>query len=448
VAHLGRRLWRNLWLGGCLWLVVLTGAQAAFTPLSCQLTSYPGWLSSSGFPKASPEAVAIAYADAYNAMAGYVGQRLNGSCSGSGGAGSYACPMEGRNSVNHAWGSDGNLAGVTCSVPTTIPNGQCSGGSCTCNSGYSEDSDPQGGTSRTSVCSQDPPPVCPDAGTPQAGSSAGSQADAYNSGAGRTQTCQGGCLYQGRGGADVSGHYFAFGPFTATGANCTANENESTPPPACNPPQVPNIGGGCTTPSTTTAPPSVTENPDGSTTVRETQCNGTTCTTTETNTPSGGGGGSTTTTTQGINEYCAANPNVALCADVGSLPGGGGGGDGETCTGTPEQCACEANPSGAGCGGTPGGIGDYMGDAEGSLQGRMAAFRTAVGNTPVGDAVGGFFTVSVSASCPTYSAAIPIIGTITFDQLCSTMGTTVLTALRYAFLIVCAFFAFRVAIDN
>lgn len=69
-----------------------------------------------------------------------------------------------------------------------------------------------------------------------------------------------------------------------------------------------------------------TVNPDGSTTVTESQtsCIGAKCTTTTTSTTTGGAGGggtSTTSTTEGIGDYCKKNPQTNLCRTTGQGTG-------------------------------------------------------------------------------------------------------------------------------
>lgn len=440
------RLWRALWLGCSLWAVGLT-AQAAFPPVFtwyyvgaggahvtcsssvCSCTQYAVYWSSLS-PTWNATLISV---EEYN-------------LDGNGDPQSANCAYSYTHKTNGSSGGTDPVGGVVNreSTPPYCPTNSTGTTSCTCNTGYSEDTHPDGSGAVIDRCTENPPPDCPAPGTPHVYTESHAPNAYTSTGAGRNQTCIGGCLMQGTGSAtSQDGRVYTFPPLTNTGDNCTENENDEQPPVGCSWPQVANAAGtGCETPSTRETPPEVIQNPDGSTTERQTECTSTTCTTTETNTPSGGGGGTTTTTQTGIREYCADHPNTALCADIGHLGGGAGGDD-------DEGDGCMANPESENCGGPGTGVGDLYEGIGGDLQQMLGDFRDGALGTPMGAAVGGFFTVSAEATCPTWSATIPYIEfEMTLDQLCSDFGTTALAALRIAFLIVCAWYAFRVAIDN
>ena len=79
----------------------------------------------------------------------------------------------------------------------------------------------------------------------------------------------------------------------------------------------------------------------------------------------------------------------------------------------------------------------------------MSNFRTQALGTSLGSGMANFFTITGGGTCPNFSGTVPYIN---FDwsmtTFCSEFATNALLLLRAAFLVVCAFFAFRVAVDN
>lgn len=268
------------------------------------------------------------------------------------------------------------------------------------------------------------------------------------------------CLVRGTyTGTQQDGRIFEWGPLTQVGGFTCDTPNLASPPASSASAPAPsvNLPGSCmgvvggvttitpcasssstTTQQTTSTPTSasgVAGNPTTTTTSTTTTCTNGVCTTTE-NTRTTNPDGSTTignSSTSG-----PQNPTGPTAPGSGGGSGSGGGGTG-----------CQANPSGAGCGGTPGSIGELYTPKTDTLQGVMSSFRDQALQTPMGNAVGGFFTVSGGGSCPTWSGTIPYIDyAYTIDQFCSDFAGTALLLLRACMLVLCSFFAFRVAIDN
>ena len=102
----------------------------------------------------------------------------------------------------------------------------------------------------------------------------------------------------------------------------------------------------------------------------------------------------------------------------------------------------------AGCGGTPGEIGELYAKKDRTFSSVMAEHRDTFMGSPFGSAVGGFFNVGGSGSCPLISGSIPWLNvTMTFDALCSSWALSALAVLKGALLIAAAFFAFRIAVE-
>jgi hypothetical protein len=166
-----------------------------------------------------------------------------------------------------------------------------------------------------------------------------------------------------------------------------------------------------------------TTNPDGSTTTR---------TTTTTKDPNGVVTGTTVTTTTGPPgkddgesrepTECELNPNADICTGSGSS---------NRAPGSPDKSAKL-----------------HTKDETRTVATVLGGHRDAFLASGLGAAVGGFFTVGGAGSCPTWSAAVPFLNTtITFNQLCTGMGETILTVLRACILLVAAFFSFRIAVE-
>lgn len=67
--------------------------------------------------------------------------------------------------------------------------------------------------------------------------------------------------------------------------------------------------------------------------------------------------------------------------------------------------------------------------------------------SPIYEAVGGFFDITLSGSCPTYSTSVPYLNTtITIDQFCSQTMNSIWPFVKAIILLVFSFLAFRVAV--
>lgn len=186
--------------------------------------------------------------------------------------------------------------------------------------------------------------------------------------------------------------------------------------------------------TTTTRAPTVTA-PDGTrtdvTTSTRTLVDGRQVTTTTTTVTAPDGAVTTTSQTTGSGLGASG-------ADTGSTDDEG------------PQDPCEANSSAAGCGGTPGPIGElYEDNRDDTLTDVISGHRDALIASPMGTAVTNFFTFNVSGSCPTWVLNIDYFSrSYDFDFLCTESVQNIVDIMRICILITGAFFAFRVAIDN
>jgi len=192
-------------------------------------------------------------------------------------------------------------------------------------------------------------------------------------------------------------------------------------------------------------------NPDGSVTETEVRTrvdangNKETTTTTTTTRPDG----SSTTTRQVDNPLPGSvlgGGGTGNGNGNGSTPGGGNSGDPDP--GEPEKGECEKNPSSAGCGGQPANLGELYAEKGKTLSGVLGAARDQFMSSPIGSAAGNFFTVSNPGSCPTWNAHVAYFDAeLTIDQFCSAWAIQAMALFKMAFLIVCSFFAWRVAVE-
>lgn len=134
---------------------------------------------------------------------------------------------------------------------------------------------------------------------------------------------------------------------------------------------------------------------------------------------------------------------------TGTLPTNPGTGSGPGTVPDPEPGECEANPSAAGCGGNPAGVGQlYTGKGK-TWEQVIGTFRDSLMASPIGMGVGGFFTVALGGTCPTWTWSIPFVNaTATLDMFCTSMANTVFLAIRAVLLVIAGWFAFRVAIGD
>lgn len=179
------------------------------------------------------------------------------------------------------------------------------------------------------------PSPCPPSGTTEGDSSNAVQTAGTNP---SSTVCIGGCVWKGGGSVPsgcLNGKCYTFGPFTATGGQCTATEGGTGDPAE----PVPESEAGCakkgqgsiTVNGTTTCVPNTksesqkesseeTKNDNGEPTKTDkkstTKCEGSKCTTTTEETTTGPGGTSstkTTTTEEPKQDYCQKNPTALEC---------------------------------------------------------------------------------------------------------------------------------------
>lgn len=207
---------------------------------------------------------------------------------------------------------------------------------------------------------------------------------------------------------------------------------------------------GPSTPTTAASPDtggSTKTNADGTSTVTATtgtttcaagQCTTTTTTTVTTKDASGNTTGSSSTgatTTQAQASFCATNPTDSQC---GAITGGSTG----------NAKGCTSNSSAAGCGGPAAGIGTIWTGKGVTVAQVLQQAQNTLSASPIGSAVGGFFTVSGGGSCPTSSWAIPYLNkTVEVDTWCSSFAGTMFAVIRGVLLMVAGFMAFRIAIE-
>lgn len=266
--------------------------------------------------------------------------------------------------------------------------------------------------------------------------------------------------------------YFFTGTYTATGQAC--NSGLIPPPPvpvassvasaasaACGTGQQQGTVNGQTfcwdpttgkpvdppksTETTTVSPPA--SGPSGSTvqttTVVKTNPDGTTSTTVTTKSTAADGTVTTTSTTTGSG---LTNPGGVGYANIvsgqSSAPSTGTGGAGGGGAG-----GCSDNPSAHGCGGAAGGTGDGYTEKDRTFAQVLADRKTQWEATSVGSSMAGFFTVSESGTCPTWSLDLAYFDhSYTIDQFCTTWAATMFLVIKAAVLCIFGFYAFRVAV--
>lgn len=318
---------------------------------------------------------------------------------------------------------------VSVTVPNCPANSTASGSQCVCDAGHRPNS---GGTACGSYSCGMMQPV-PGADLIQTNQSGGS-------------FCLDGCRvvaslqFQDGG----TGPWFARGPYYAVGATCEVQTSTQQPPAPTNPASAPEqlAPGKC--PGEVNGQPVIVDcnvtdstrvevNPDGSFKEVSTRCQGGNCITTERNFDENGN-----ETTPGTTTIGGTGGRTDGVTDVDN-PGGEEGEEGE----------CEQNPSASGCGGEGAAIGELYADNPATLTEVLTGFRSAALGTPIGSAVDGFFTVSGGGACPTYQTTIPYIeADVNLDVFCDEWVADALAFLQAAIMVVCSFFAFRVAIDN
>lgn len=252
-------------------------------------------------------------------------------------------------------------------------------------------------------------------------------------------------------------HYYASGTYYNTGSICTPTESNDpgTPEPTvpeddCGPGQILGElngramcadGGGDPTPESD--PPETTETETTTTTAPD----GTETTTTTTVTTRPDGSTQTTTTTTTTSPDGQEVTSTTETRDTPPIPGENTPEDPDD-PDDPDADPCTVNPSAAGCGGAASPAGSSYVKKSKTFSDVLTGARNNLMASPLGTALGGFFTVTASASCPTWSANVGYLDvSIEFDQLCNSMALDAWAALGWCLVLVGAFFAFRVAIE-
>lgn len=184
-------------------------------------------------------------------------------------------------------------------------------------------------------------------------------------------------------------------------------------------------------------------NADGSksTTTETTKCAGSVCTTTTqiANTSAGGTiTNSTSSRTESLEDKCVKDPKNPVCKKT---QGGAGS--------AASEMTCDINPSAEGCGGQGAAIGELYAKKDKTVGQALKKATDALQASPVGSAVGGFFTVGSGGSCPTASATIPFLNkVVTFDMFCTTFAGQMFIIVKAVLLMLATWMAFRIAIDH
>lgn len=156
------------------------------------------------------------------------------------------------------------------------------------------------------------------------------------------------------------------------------------------------------------------------------------------------GGSSTVTVTTGntTNIYNVTNHQ----SSYGSS-GSGGGAEGDPGNGGGSGPGGGEGEEGAGPGSPGAGLGDLYTPTDKTVSSVFAAFKTRVEGSPIVGAVTGFFTVSVSGSCPTFAVpASDYWEAMTFSAHCEGDFLTNLTYIGWVLLALACVWAARVAL--
>lgn len=164
----------------------------------------------------------------------------------------------------------------------------------------------------------------------------------------------------------------------------------------------------------------------------------TTTTTTTTTTSTGSTSTSTSSRTESIGDKCEKDPKNKVCQKT---QGGVGG--------ATSQMGCEQNSSAEGCGGEGADVGELYTKKDKTVAQALKKATDALQASPIGSAVGGFFSVGSGGSCSAISGTIPYLNaTFVFDAYCGSMAANLFLILRAVLLMVASWAAFRIAIDH
>lgn len=353
---------------------------------------------------------------------------------------------------------------MTAAAASCPSNSTVSGSACVCNSGFTQDA-------TATSCTASSASTCTGGATASSGY--------YDAGTSSTAgpaviTCAAGCsaVFYGTfpaGSALVGGvkHYFSLGSYTLGGGKCDSGAgsgfvggtgNASTPltavpTDACGTGQTSGTVNGktvCATAGSGTGPAPVAATAGSSSTQTSTvvtNADGSKTTTVTTSTTNADGStGSTSVATNGTTGAVSttktgtdATPGATAAATAASAAASASTGSSNPCT---------ANPSATGCGGTPATFSTIYTTKSQTVSKTLTSAQSTLASSPIGKAVGGFFTVSGGGTCPASVWTIPYLkATVEGVSLCSTLALMVYQVLAAAFLIVASFMAFRIAIE-
>lgn len=332
-----------------------------------------------------------------------------------------------------------NYVSLIFSTRVSCPANSTGTSTCTCNTGFT-----LGGDGASCV----PPNAC----TGLTGTSYGPFNVAVTQGANRpTMACVSGCSVQvtpsdiGVIVGDGSGRFWATGltgtysAATCTGTTDPVGDTEANGQPVPNPPppgmcpgtvngQAVNVpcavsessNSAASGSSTTEGPSPEGAVPGTSSTGSSTKCEGGQCTTTNTTTTNNSNGTTTTTvssskTTQ--EDFCSKNPKALVCEG----------------TGKPKDPQAS----------------QFYSKKDKTVASVLGGAKDTLMASPVGSAVGGFFSVSGGGSCPDTSWHIPFLNAdVQASVWCGSLAASVFAIIRAVLLVVAGFMAFRIAIDN
>jgi len=82
------------------------------------------------------------------------------------------------------------------------------------------------------------------------------------------------------------------------------------------------------------------------------------------------------------------------------------------------------------------------------VQSILQGAQTTLSQSPIGLAMGGFFTVSGGGTCPQSVWVIPYLNkSVTMDAFCSSSAMHIYAVIQAVLLVVASFMAFRIAIE-
>ena len=162
-------------------------------------------------------------------------------------------------------------------------------------------------------------------------------------------------------------------------------------------------------------------------------------------------GTTTTTTTTPTTNYTYNGPSISWTVTntttTQTCTGQGSCSTTTTTTDNQQKGECEINPAAAGCGGDPASAGSLYTKKDRTFQSVLTAGRDAILGTPLGSAMGNFFTIAGGGSCPIWTWNIGYIkAVVVVDEFCTDWAISAYAVIKGAVLIIFAWVAFRWAV--